>query len=260
MAALSSIHEDREAAATRVRNALLSGLNREIRAPLTTILGYAEMLEPGISPEDLAESSTVIGRSGRRLLQTLDDFVALALLEADEVQPVATPADAASTVESVVEDHRPFAQRRGITLATRGDVGEAPLLLDATLFRRVVRHLVGHAVESTAGGRVDVELAVDADMLVLAVSDTSGGLGDAADTVFNPFGSEGGVGLAVAQRTVSVLGGTLDVDDRYGEGTTFTVRLPRRPVVLVDFGEAPPRRPAPSRGEAGAEVRTPDWV
>ncbi|GAB5537065.1 MAG: hypothetical protein Rubg2KO_33140 [Rubricoccaceae bacterium] len=262
MAALSSIHEDREAAATRVRNALLSGLNREIRAPLTTILGYAEMLEPGITPDDLAESSAVIGRSGRRLLQTLDDFVALALLEADEVQPVATPADAASMVEAVVEDHRAFAQRRGITLATRGSVGNDPLLLDSTLFRRVANHLVKHAVESTAGGRVDVEMAVDAeaDMLMLSVSDTSGGLGEAAETVFNPFDSEGGVGLAVAQRTVSVLGGTLDVYDRFGEGTTFTVRLPRRPVVLVDLGEAPPRPPSPARGEARAEVRTPGWM
>ncbi|MEO0559691.1 MAG: GAF domain-containing sensor histidine kinase [Bacteroidota bacterium] len=260
MAALSSIHEDREAAATRVRNSLLSGLNREIRAPLTTILGYAEMLEPGITPDDLAESSAVIRRSGSRLLQTLDDFVALALLEADEVQPVATPADAASMVDAVVEEHRTFAQRRGITLATRVKVGTDPLLLDSTLFRRVVNHLVKHAVESTAGGRVDVELAVDAseDVLMLSVSDTSGGLGDAAETVFNPFDSEGGVGLAVAQRTVNVLGGTLDVDDRYGEGTTFTVRLPRRPVVLVDLGEAPPR--APARSEARAEVRTSGWV
>ena len=260
MAALSSIHEDREAAATRVRNALLSGLNREIRAPLTTILGYAEMLEPGITPDDLAESSAVIGRSGRRLLQTLDDFVALALLEADEVQPVATPADAASMVDAVVEDFRPFAQRRGITLSTNNEVGNAHLLLDSTLFRRVIRHLVGHAVESTAGGRVDVDLGVDSDVLVFSVSDTSGGLGEAAETVFNPFGNEGGVGLAVAQRTVSVLGGTMDVDDRYGEGTTFTVRLPRRPVVLVDLGETPDRGAAPPRSEAVAEVRTRGWV
>ena len=262
MDALASIHEDREAAAARVRNALLSGLNREIRAPLTTILGYAEMIDPAATPDDLAEAGAVIGRSGRRLLQTLDDFVALALLEADEVQPVATPADATAMIEAVVETHRPSAQRRGITLRTTGSVGDAPLLLDAALFRRVVGQLVGHAVGSTAGGRVDIEMGIDGETLVLAVSDTSGGLGDAAETVFT-MESESGVGLAVAQRTVGVLGGTLDVDDRYGEGTTFTVRLPRRPVVLVDLG-APvgraPAAPAPPRpGEAGAEVRASGW-
>ena len=259
MDALSSLHEDREAAARRVRNALLAGLNREIRAPLTTILGYAEMLEPGVTPDDLAEAGAVIGRSGSRLLQTLDDFVALALLEADEVQPVATPADAAALVEAVVEDHRAAAQRRGITLRASGSVGDAPLLLDAALFHRVVRHLVAHAVESTVGGLVDIELAVDDGALVLAVSDTSGGLGDAAETVFSMGSEVGGVGLAVAQRTVSVLGGTLDVDDRVGEGTTFTVRLPRRPVVLVDLGPAS-RPPAPSRSEADSQVRPVGWA
>ena len=262
MDALASIHEDREAAAARVRNALLSGLNREIRAPLTTILGYAEMLDPSATPDDLAEAGAVIGRSGRRLLQTLDDFVALALLEADEVQPVATPADATAMIEAVVEEHRPSAQRRGITLRTSGSVGDAPLLLDAALFRRVVGQLVGHAVGSTAGGRVDIAMGIERETLVLAVSDTSGGLGDAAETVFT-MESESGVGLAVAQRTVGVLGGTLDVDDRYGEGTTFTVRLPRRPVVLVDLG-APVARPrsAPAAarpGEAGREARASGW-
>ena len=250
MDALASIHEDREAAAARVRNALLSGLNREIRAPLTTILGYAEMLDPSATPDDLAEAGAVIGRSGRRLLQTLDDFVALALLEADEVQPVATPADAAAMIEAVVEEHRPSAQRRGITLATAGSIGDAPLLLDAALFRRMVGQIVGHAVGSTAGGRVDVQMGIDGDTLVLAISDTSGGLGEAADTVFT-MESEGGVGLAVAQRTAGVLGGTVEVDDRYGEGTTFTVRLPRRPVVLVDLGAPAPQVARRRRGGEG---------
>ena len=208
-------------AAAQARGAFLKHLNHELRSPLTSILGYADLLHEGAAPDEVAEVRDVIARSGGRLLAALDDLLDLTLLDSDDVVVSPVPTDVVAIVEAVTEANRTAADARRLSLNLLSLLPNEPLFLDAALFERVVRHLIGGAVASAASGRVDVRLhSAGADQIELRVA---GGTGDV------------GIGPDLVHRLVAAMGGTSTHDA--GDTAGWTVRLPRQPVPVVDLGD-----------------------
>ncbi len=140
---------------TEARRELLKHLDREIRSPLTSILGYADLIGADATPDDLREVRGVIERAGDRLMAALDE---LALLGGDAVVAQPTPTDVCDVVTRVAEESRPAAEARRIAMNVWCTLPEAPLLVDVALFEKLVRHLVSGAVAAAAGPRVAVEV------------------------------------------------------------------------------------------------------
>ena len=199
------------------RSALLTHVDRRVRSPLTSILGYADLLDGDPSPSDVAEVRSVIDRAGRRLLTALDDLQDLALLDGAPLHPHPAPTDLAALVEGVVEESRPAAESGHVALNLWCSLPDEDLLIDAGIVERIARSLVGGAVASPAGARVDVRLTADGDDWVsLRVT------GGATDREAGALG----IGPDLTHRLVEAVGGSARevADPQPG----WVVRLPRR--------------------------------
>ena len=206
--------------------ALFERLHHDLRTPLTTILGYADLLGPDSMPDDVDAIRSVVLRSGRSLLDTLDGAVALA--EASRVSVALVPTDAEALVRTAVDAARPAADAAGVAVAFEAAVAATPLLLDPAVVARVVRALVAEAVAAPGARHVDARLSEDGSRLVFDVGVR------ATDALrLEPAPAP----LAPLRRLVERLGG--EFDERTDGAWRWTVRLPRREAVVVEMPAFP---------------------
>ncbi|MEV4703086.1 ATP-binding protein [Actinoplanes sp. NPDC049316] len=225
------------------KDAFVATVTHELRTPLTSIMGYTEMLADGDGgelPPMHRRSIEAILRNAHRLHDTVSDLL---LLDRTGAAPGAdaVPVDLAAVAATVHAEMEPVARSRGIGLT--GDAAELWVHGDARRLEHVLRNLLDNAVKFTgAGGHVGYRVHADRDTAVVEVSDTGIGIPEADQPgLFTPFhraanamdravqGS--GLGLAIVRTIVTEHGGTVAVDSKLGEGTTFTVRLPRAAVL-----------------------------
>lgn len=220
----------------RLKSSLLNNMSHEVRTPITSIIGYAELIlnEPEVDHESFAMR---IRQSGRRLSRTLRSVLEMAQVESGtlDVQPV--DVDVPFLVREVVEDHRPMAERKDLALEVNAAAPEEALHTDPTLVRRALANLVHNAIKFTEDGSVQVHVEPIDTGVQIAVEDTGIGIGDDFhDHLFEPFKQESegrarthegtGLGLALTKRMVDLLGGTIEVESNREEGTTVAVELP----------------------------------
>ena len=228
------------AQAAKARRELLKHLDREIRSPLTSILGYADLLDETVTPDDVRHVRGVIERAGEQLMDALDE---LALLGADTIAAKPVSTDVAAVVSAAVEANRTAAEARRISLNVWCTLPDEPILIDAALFDRLVRHLVSGAVAAAEVARVDVKLrAADADTIELSVS---GGV--QTDAL--------GLREGYVPRLAEALGGTAALVE--GRPPGWVLRLPRQPVPVLELSEAAWIDEAPSEALTMAWTDTP---
>ncbi|PSQ88536.1 MAG: histidine kinase, partial [Bacteroidetes bacterium QH_2_63_10] len=227
--------------ASEMKSALLANTSHEIRTPLTSIIGFAE--EIGTMAEDdsrpIDRFAGHIENSGRRLLGTLDAILTLAQLEGGELTHPSQPIDLVATVEEAVDQFYPEAEEDEIDLQVETEDRPIWTRADREGLRIVLQNLLSNAVKYTeAGGDVWIRTGTTKERAVLEVEDTGVGMDPSqAETLFEPFRQESegygreyegtGLGLAVTKEAVEQMDGTIEVDTEKGEGSRFTVRLPR---------------------------------
>ncbi len=228
--------------AARMKSALLANLSHEIRTPLTSIIGFADILaeEPARRlPREREEYARLIGQGGRRLLETLTSVLDLAQIEAGRRPLHPTRVDVGGVVRDTADLLRPHAEAKGLAFGCHLPGAPVVVWTDAGALSRILTNLLSNAVKFTPTGEVRVELAAEADRVTVRVADTGVGMSETfLPVVFDDFRQESegltrqyegnGLGLAITRGLVEMLGGTVTVESRRGEGSTFTVRLPRR--------------------------------
>lgn len=207
-------------AEAEARKALLKHLDHEIRSPLTSILGYADLLEEHPSPEDLAEVRGVIGRAGERLMAALDE---MALLGGEAAASPPEPTDPCAVLMTAAEGSRTAAEARRLSLNLWCSLPDEPLLMDAALFERLLRTLISGAVATAQGACVDVRMKASGPvgMEIVVTGGTPG-------TLF-------GLREAYVPRLAEALGGSARYLD--GDPPGWSLRLPRQQVPVVDLPE-----------------------
>ncbi len=229
---------DEAEAVAWLTSSLLTNLTHEIRTPLTVILGFTSMLSQGVQ-EEHRRFVQVIERSGHRLLRMLDALVDLAQLEAGTLQVKPAVVNVSDVVRAVAEGMRPRAEEKGLVFDVAGGEAPVPAELDHEALTRALTHLVDNAIKFTDHG--SVRLSVDADdrQVYLRVEDTGIGIGPAFfPHMFKEFAQEStglarthqgtGLGLAVCERLVHLMGGSIQVDSGKDHGSVFTLCLPRQ--------------------------------
>ncbi|GGI04673.1 PAS domain-containing sensor histidine kinase [Egicoccus halophilus] len=219
------------AAATRVRDEMMTGLSHDMQTPLASILGFLGVIEQAGMPE-YSELAGRVRRQGRRLRGLVRQFLDFSRLENDrlpDVRPM--PFDPAAVVANVAE------------LCDAGDRVEcrvAPGLPgacgDPDRVEQILLNLCSNALKFADGGPIIIEAAVDGDRMAFTVTDEGPGVpADEQEQVFAKFfrgrGSDGisgtGLGLYLGRSLAETMGGTLDVHSEPGDGATFVLRLPR---------------------------------
>ncbi len=239
--------------ASELKSAFLANMSHEIRTPLTSIIGFAEAIGDrsssirggnGSAPQEEGPTvdhfANLIEKSGRRLLETLNSVLDFSQLEAGSMPLSPNRIDVTAEIQETAELFRTRAGDEGVTLNL--ELADSPLYAyaDPAALRRILRNLVSNAVKFTdAGGSVTIRATETDGGIKIEVEDTGIGIDpEFVPNLFDAFQQEStgnkrthegsGLGLAVAHRLVDLMHGTIKVDTAKGEGTCFTVQLPRK--------------------------------
>jgi len=230
----------------RLKTEFLSNVSHELRIPLTSIIGFAELLLeriPGeLNPEQEKHLRTML-ESGRHLLDMINNLLDLSKIKAGMIAWQAAAFDVRPLIALAEHTIRPLVVKKRLHLVIEVDDRPTIVLADEGRVRQVLLNLLSNAVKFTpAGGtvRLSARSVEDADGSAVELRVDDNGIGIAAedlDRIFSEFqqvdGSPTrdypgtGLGLSITKRLVELQGGTIAVDSRIGEGSRFTVRLPQ---------------------------------
>ena len=224
----------------RAKTAFFSNVSHEFRTPLTLMLGPLEDLlaNPGTHQgENEREELRVIHRNGIRLLKLVNALLDFSRIEAGRVNARYEPVDLCSLTAELASVFRSAMDKAGLNYIVRCDSQTAPVYVDPEMWEKVVLNLLSNALKFTLHGEVEIAIHSAGDFAELTVRDTGSGIPEhELPRVFERFhrveGAVGrthegtGIGLALVDELVRLHGGTVGVDSKIGEGTTFTVRLP----------------------------------
>ena len=221
-----------------MRSDFVSTVSHELRAPLTSIYGFAATLlreDVQFADEERRTFLTYIESEAERLTGIVDKLLSVARLDAGELHLEIAPVDVRSLVSEVVDSARAEAGVNGHEFVL--ELPESPLSArtDPEKLRQVLANLVDNAVRfSPGGGRVTVGATRRGETIVLSVVDQGVGIPNTEqEQIFSKFYRVGdaqtggvGVGLFIAQGLVSALGGRISVKSTEGRGSRFVVELP----------------------------------
>ena len=227
--------------ANEAKSEFLATMSHEIRTPMNGMMVMAEMLSASELPTRQKRFAEIITRSGRGLLNIIDDVLDFSKIESGSLSLEAIPFSPTEVVEDVVRLFTERAREKSLSLAVFSSVDvPARLLGDPTRFGQIVSNLVNNALKFTETGGVLVRLDRICDtapgaLLELSVRDSGVGIspGDlpnifasfkqADQTITRRFGGTG-LGLAITRRLAEAMGGSIAVESELGKGSTFRFR------------------------------------
>ena len=213
-------------------------VSHELRSPLTSIRGAVDLLhtgDPGPLTERQARLTDIIGQSSERLLRLANQILEMSRLRAGLMELERKPLDLAGLVDRVVEELHPQAEEAGVALDRELYGSHFMYLGDEERLYQLVVNLGANAIRFTPrGGRVFVRLTDASPEFELQVEDTGVGIpAEALPNIFDPYRQAhrdrggSGLGLAIVQGVAKAHGGRVTAESREGEGSCFTILLPR---------------------------------
>jgi PAS domain S-box-containing protein len=228
--------------ANRLKSEFLASMSHELRTPLHTIIGFSELLGEqleGPLTEKQKRFVNHIHTDSLHLLDLINDILDLSKIEAGRLELRPEPFEFIGVVMESLASVRTLAQAKALALETSLDV---PIAVEADRLRvkQILVNLLSNAVKFTPeGGRVHVSANVEADVLVVSVTDTGIGVPEEEhESIFDKFHQVGattkgvregtGLGLAITRRLVEQHGGTIRVASEPNRGSRFTFTIPLR--------------------------------
>lgn len=221
--------------AERNRREFTANVSHELKTPLHSIMGSAELLENGMVAD--ADVPRFVGRiraEAARLVSLIDDIIRLSQLDEGGEMPKET-ADLYEIAEEEVSRLRDEAEKKNVKLNLTGEVAIVNGV--SRLLHEIVFNLCDNAIKyNRDGGSVSVDVKASDDGAVLTVSDTGIGIApEDRQRVFERFyrvdksrskevGGTG-LGLSIVKHAVMDMGGSINLESTFGEGSTFTVTL-----------------------------------
>ena len=225
----------------RLKDAFVASMSYELRTPLTSIGGFAEMLRDGYAGplgETAADYVGAILDSVERLRALIDDVLDLTQVEAGSLPLAEEPVDLAALAEEAAAAVEPMAAAREIEFVVNIDDSAGSVRGDSRRLRQALDHVLRNALTYTpAGGRVLFDATGDEEAARLVVSDNGQGIpADLREKVFLRFHRTSrvdephavGIGLPLTRQFVEAHGGSVELQSEPGEGTTLIIRLPRK--------------------------------
>ena len=230
-------------AASHAKSAFLANTSHEIRTPLNGLLGLARLaMRTGLDAERRQQYLHQIVESAQSLSAVMTDVLDLSKIEAGKITLEAVPFSLRDILQAVHNAYSALSEAKGLSLGLAIDAAVPTHLLgDPVRVRQILSNFTSNALKFTHHGSVRLGAELTASgLLRISVSDT--GVGIAPDTqarLFNPFTQADtsttrryggtGLGLSICRELASLMGGSVGVDSRLGQGSTFWAQLPLQP-------------------------------
>jgi signal transduction histidine kinase len=238
----AKVQQARADTADQSRRELIVNASHELRTPVASISAHVEsLLKPGREmDQETRKYLSVVAAETSRLGALVDDVLALARADADELRLDIRPVDVTAVIDQVCETLAPLARReRNLSLVHSSAAGLPRAMANRDLLAQVSTNLVRNAVNNTPdGGIISVEAVPEGDRVAIAVSDTGIGMEpEDLKRIFERFyridrsrardtgGS--GLGLAIVRDLVTAMGGSIGAESEPGRGSVFHVWLAR---------------------------------
>jgi len=236
------------AAATRSKSAFLANMSHEIRTPLTAIIGFAETsLYSNQSMEDRHRAITTIIRSGKHLLQIINDILDLSKIEANQLEMERVSLSPFHLLTEIDPFVRPKAEEKGIVFGVNYQFPlPEKIKSDPLRLKQILLNLCSNAVKFTDQGHVHINVSVNSidESMTFEVVDTGIGMNTPQmEKIFEPFKQADssttrkyggtGLGLSLSKQLATGLGGTLTAESEPGFGSHFKLTIATGPIAEV---------------------------
>ncbi len=230
-----------------LKTQFFSNISHEFRTPLTLILGPIERLRSMVSSREALQTVDVMERNGQRLQRLINQLLDLSRLDSGRMELQPSDQELVAFLKGIWAHFEQAGKDRSITYSMNTDCEHYWTSFDRDKLEKAIFNLLSNAFKFTeAGGRIMLELKTDVDDGVeIRVSDTGRGIPQEqltqifdrfyqADATLNRKHEGSGIGLALARQFVELHDGTIGVESKEGQGSTFTIELP-----LEELSEAP---------------------
>ena len=238
------VTQQRAETATRAKSEFLASMSHELRTPLNAIILYSELLQETAEDDGHTESVPDLKRiqsAGKHLLDLINGILDLSKIEAGKMVLALETFHIKTMVGELVDTVRPLVEKNRNTLTVRGADDIRAMYGDLTKTRQILLNLLSNASKFTHDGAILVEIREctyeGTPCVEFSVTDTGCGMtAEQSQKVFDPFTQADvtttrkyggtGLGLAIVSRFCDLMGGSVSVESRLGEGSRFLVRLP----------------------------------
>lgn len=220
-----------------LKNTFLRNMSYEIRTPLSSVVGFAELFETEHSPEDETVFITEIKESASTLLKLINDILFLSRLDARMIEIKPKPIDFAAVFENRCQTAWFNYKKPGVTYSVDNPYNHLVVDIDDQILGTVIDQIIANAAQHTTSGLVRARYDYTGDHLVLAFQDTGSGIPESIlDRIFDRFmstdGHRTGLGLSICREIINQMDGKITIKSQEGEGTIVWVSVPCK---LIDI-------------------------
>jgi signal transduction histidine kinase len=214
-----------------VKNAFLHNMSFEIRTPLNTVVGFAELFQLEHSQEDEVVFIQEIKENSAKLLKLINDILFISRLDAEMIEFNKRVTDFPKTITHRCESAWAVMKKPGVEYSVSGLFNKLILEMDSSNVGIIIDKIVTNAVQHTEKGSVNVRFDYLGDNLIVSVEDTGCGipetiLGNIFDRFVTSANQGAGLGLAICHELIKRLNGTINIKSEVGKGTTVWFSIP----------------------------------
>jgi CheY-like chemotaxis protein len=251
--------------ANAAKNEFLSRMSHELRTPLNAIQGFSQLLERQNPTATQRNHLGYIVKAGRHLLGLINEVLDITRIEAGRLEMSLEPIRVADVLLETLDLIRPLAAQASLQLeADLTSIDDCHVLADRQRLKQVLLNLISNAVKYTPPlGRVACSIKILTDKVRIAVTDTGPGIAKSKQArLFIPFDRLGaersdvegsGLGLALCQRLLEAMNGSIGVESEVQKGSTFWIDLPHCQSPVASAGLAMRRREMASAEQTDTE-------
>ncbi len=219
-----------------MRHNMMLTVSHDLRAPLTAITGYADLIADADTEGKRRQYSEAMRQSANRMLALLNTLLNYYRLDTGKDEAEVQPFKAKEALRAILSEFEPLATAKNLDIEGRFIGDESAVIVgDRKRIIQITSNLVSNAIKFTESGKVSVWMEHNSSELAITVKDTGTGMSEEQQKrIFTPFKrlenadtQEGfGLGLSITQALVELLGGEIQVDSMKGVGSCFRVVLP----------------------------------
>ena len=218
-----------------LRQNMMLTVSHDLRSPLTSIMGYADLIAETTKDEKCRQYEEAIKQSSDRMLTLLNTLLSYYRLDTGKEEVEMVPFRVKNVLNSLLVEYEPIAEMKNVEIESSFNGDDTVVMGDRKRILQIAGNILSNAIKFTKKGTVKVDIAYEANTITMRIHDTGTGMSEEqVKRIFAPFSrldnadtQEGfGLGLSIAKALVELLGGKIEVESHIGFGSMFTVTIP----------------------------------